>query len=227
MEVNCIYTMSFDCIVLVLTTVKLLKSPGRSSLWHLLFRQGIIYFIVALVAYILLATFLLLNLNPIMNIIFLVPTASASAIVASRLFASLVNFSQQDVYVASSRRITPVGESRPSGGNSNDGALSRKRKGAGDTVAGIAFRIIGEGIDSMGGIDGEDTTTGTSGLTVLDLKPDYRSGTRNDDGKVAVRMETTHSSGSVPGEIHADMVDLEKAESLSHERGLKSFVHDG
>jgi len=55
--------MSFDCLVLVLTTIKLLRSPGRSSLWHLLFRQGIIYFIVALVAYILLATFLLLNLN--------------------------------------------------------------------------------------------------------------------------------------------------------------------
>ena len=159
-----------------------------------------------------------------MNIIFLVPTAAASAIVASRLFASLVNFSQQDVYVASSRRITPVGESRPTGGSSN---LSGKRKGAGDTVAGIAFRIIGEGIDSMGGMDGEDMTTGATGLTVLDLKPDYRSGTRNDSGEVAVRMETTtHGSGSVPGEIHADMVDLEKAESLSHERSLKSFVHD-
>src|ERR1700730_15861023 len=88
----------------------------------------------------------------IMNTIFLVPTAAASPIVASRLFASLVNFSQRDVYVASSRRITPVGESRPTGGNSNDDTLSRKSKGGGNTVAGIAFRIIGEGIDSMGGM---------------------------------------------------------------------------
>ena len=55
--------LSFDTVVLVLTTTRLLKSPGRSSLWHLLFRQGIVYFIVALIAYILLATFLLLNLN--------------------------------------------------------------------------------------------------------------------------------------------------------------------
>jgi len=162
-----------------------------------------------------------------MNIIFLVPTASASAIVASRLFASLVNFSQQDVYVASSRRITPVGESLPTDGTGNDDTLSRKRNRAGNTVAGIAFRIIGEGIDSMGGMDGLDTTTGTSGLTVLDLKPDYRTGTRSDDGEAAVRMETTtHGSCSVPGEIHGNMVDLEKAESLSHEHSMKSFVHD-
>ena len=130
-----------------------------------------------------------------------------SPIVASRLFASLVHYSQRDVYVASSRRITPVGESRPTGGNSNDDTLSRKSKGGGNTVAGIAFRIIGEGIDSMGGMEGEDTTTGTNALTVLDLKPDYRSGTRNDN-EIAVRMETTtHCSGSVPGEIHANMVD--------------------
>ena len=38
-------------------------SPGRSSLWHLLFRQGIAYFLVALIANIIPAIFLALNLN--------------------------------------------------------------------------------------------------------------------------------------------------------------------
>lgn len=55
--------MSFDFLVLVLTTTGLLMSPGRSSLWHLLFRQGIAYFLVALIANIIPAIFLALNLN--------------------------------------------------------------------------------------------------------------------------------------------------------------------
>ena len=42
--------MSFDLIVLILTTVGLIMSPGRSSLWQLLFRQGIVYFMVAFVS---------------------------------------------------------------------------------------------------------------------------------------------------------------------------------
>jgi len=55
--------MSFDFIVLVLTTTGLVMSPGRSSLWQLLFRQGIIYFLVAFIANMVPAIFLLLNLN--------------------------------------------------------------------------------------------------------------------------------------------------------------------
>ena len=54
---------SFDFIVMVLMTIKLVKHPCRSSLWHLLFRQGIIYFLVAFLANLLPATFGLLNLN--------------------------------------------------------------------------------------------------------------------------------------------------------------------
>lgn len=55
--------MSFDLIVLTLTAVGLVLSPGRSSLWQLLFRQGIVYFFVAFVSNLIAATFLLLNLN--------------------------------------------------------------------------------------------------------------------------------------------------------------------
>lgn len=55
--------MLFDLIVLVLTTVGLTMSPTRSSLWQLLFRQGIIYFVVAFIANMLPTIFALLNLN--------------------------------------------------------------------------------------------------------------------------------------------------------------------
>ena len=55
--------MSFDLVVLVLTTIGLVRSPSRSSLWQLLFRQGAIYFLVAFIANTVPVVFLLLNLN--------------------------------------------------------------------------------------------------------------------------------------------------------------------
>lgn len=57
--------MLFDFIVLVLTTIGLVMTPasGRSSLWQLLFQQGVVYFLVAFVANLLPTIFLLLNLN--------------------------------------------------------------------------------------------------------------------------------------------------------------------
>ena len=55
--------MLFDFIVLAFTTVRLLKSPGQSSLWRLLFRQGIVYFLIAFAAYLLPTIFLFLDLN--------------------------------------------------------------------------------------------------------------------------------------------------------------------
>ena len=55
--------MLLDLTVLVLTAIGLLMSPGRSSLWHLLFRQGIIYFLVAFIANVVPTVFVLLNLN--------------------------------------------------------------------------------------------------------------------------------------------------------------------
>jgi len=55
--------MLFDLIVLVLTTIGLVMSPARSSLWQLLFQQGIIYFLVAFIANMTSAIFLVVNLN--------------------------------------------------------------------------------------------------------------------------------------------------------------------
>jgi len=55
--------MLFDFLVLMLTTIRLVTTPGRSSLWQLLFQQGVVYFLVAFVANLLPTIFLLLNLN--------------------------------------------------------------------------------------------------------------------------------------------------------------------
>ena len=118
--------MSFDLIVLVLTTIALMKSPNRSSLWQLLFGQGLIYFLVAFIFNTIPAIFLVLNLNstyffnfsqPFMNngapstlmytyivmvdTMFTMPAVVASSIVACRSFISLANFLHKDVYVYS------------------------------------------------------------------------------------------------------------------------------
>ena len=55
--------MLFDLLVLALTTIRLLKSPGRSSLCRLLFQQGIVYFLIAFTAYLVPTIFLFLQLN--------------------------------------------------------------------------------------------------------------------------------------------------------------------
>ena len=55
--------MLFDLLVLLLTTIGLVISPGRSSLWHLLFRQGVVYFVVAFISNLIPAIFIPIDLN--------------------------------------------------------------------------------------------------------------------------------------------------------------------
>ncbi|KDQ07163.1 hypothetical protein BOTBODRAFT_614745 [Botryobasidium botryosum FD-172 SS1] len=113
-----IYTMLFDLVVLLLTVIGLLLSPGRSSnLWTLLFKDGVVYFIVAFSVNLISTVFLLMNLNPVMNVMFTVPAATASAIVSCRVFVRLSQFTSRDVYFHSTSIVgnTPqVGSQRNS-----------------------------------------------------------------------------------------------------------------
>lgn len=80
--------MGFDLVVLVLSTIGL-RRCGRPSLWKLLFRDGIIYFVIAFSANLIVVVFLLLNLNPIMDVMFFLPAACITASVATRSFVRL------------------------------------------------------------------------------------------------------------------------------------------
>ncbi|KAF7794913.1 hypothetical protein EIP86_006056 [Pleurotus ostreatoroseus] len=89
-----IYSMCFDLVVLILTTVKLLMPGGRrSQLMNMLFKDGLIYFLIAFVANLLATVFMLMNLNAIMSVIFNVPAAVASTIVACRAVRRLSKWS--------------------------------------------------------------------------------------------------------------------------------------
>lgn len=97
-----LYTMSYDFIVLVLTLWGLLTTPGRSGLWSLIFRDGILYFALSFFFNVFPAVFNILNLNPAMNIIVTVPVGVAGTMTATRLVRGLQEFNNKDVYVHSS-----------------------------------------------------------------------------------------------------------------------------
>ena len=257
--------MSFDLLVLILTTVGLVISPTRSSLWHLVFRQGVIFFLVAFIANMLPTVFLVLKLNgmyffydfvtsvvvygpPIhhlhiemMNVMFTISAAVASSIVACRSFVSLTNFRQRDRYVYSSTPC-PVTGTRPGGSSditqvhpSEDGTCASNgnragRRGLGNTIAGITFRI-GAGIDSMGQVYSvDDVNTATrpiSALAATGSKPGCGFGDVNEKVDAAVHVETTtHSNDDVQSEDHVIVVGWESVESLSHGHRQKIFAPD-
>ncbi|EIN14724.1 hypothetical protein PUNSTDRAFT_49408 [Punctularia strigosozonata HHB-11173 SS5] len=98
-----IYTMCFDFVTMLLNAVKLARPrSGHSSLTRLLFTDGLIYFVIAFVANTIATIFMVMNLNAVMSIMFVVPAATASTIVATRAFRRLSNFSQSlNVYSGS------------------------------------------------------------------------------------------------------------------------------
>lgn len=95
------YTMAFDFTVLAVSTAGLLRSGGRqgSDLWKLLFRDGIVYFLVAFIGNAVAAVFTILHLNAVMDILFTVPAAVFSTIVACRAVRRLSEWANQDVYI--------------------------------------------------------------------------------------------------------------------------------
>ncbi|KAI8976579.1 hypothetical protein BD414DRAFT_495905 [Trametes punicea] len=99
-----IYSMCFDLFILVLSMYKLVLGVrgGRSQLMTLLFKDGLVYFIIAFLSNLLATVFIMLNLNAIMSVIFNVPAAIFSTIVACRAVRRLTNFSQKGPEIFSS-----------------------------------------------------------------------------------------------------------------------------
>ncbi|KAG9014258.1 hypothetical protein FRB94_013568 [Tulasnella sp. JGI-2019a] len=93
-----IYTMCFDFCVLAATTVGLYRLPGRqgttsvNKLWGLLFRDGLVFFLVAFTSNLVAVIFVLADLNPVLTIICSVPAASITSIVSGRLFVRLSTY---------------------------------------------------------------------------------------------------------------------------------------
>ncbi|KIJ62163.1 hypothetical protein HYDPIDRAFT_136711 [Hydnomerulius pinastri MD-312] len=94
-----IYSMCFDFVVLCLSAYRLAWTPRRtgtngtqSKLVRMIFADGLVYFFIAFLANLIATIFMIMNLNAIMSIIFNVPAAIASTIVASRVVRRLYNY---------------------------------------------------------------------------------------------------------------------------------------
>ncbi|TFK73442.1 hypothetical protein BDN72DRAFT_734008, partial [Pluteus cervinus] len=94
-----IYSMCFDFVVLMLNLWKLLgigsnsgRSLLKSKIGQIIFEDGLIFFIIAFLINLIATVFMLLNLNPIMTVIFNVPAAVFSTMAACRAVRRLTNF---------------------------------------------------------------------------------------------------------------------------------------
>ncbi|KAG6850092.1 hypothetical protein H0H93_001225 [Arthromyces matolae] len=98
-----VYSMCFDLIVLGLNAYKLLDISSRdksfmtSRIAKMIFEDGLIFFVIAFIANLLATIFMIINLNQIMSVIFNVPAAVASTIVASRVVRRLTNYNNKPV----------------------------------------------------------------------------------------------------------------------------------
>ena len=140
----------------------------------------------------------------IMNVMFSTTAALSASIVACRAFVSLTNFSQKDVYARPPAPYQGGGREgvRQAGGrvcgsggsdSDSDGALPQQKRRMRNVIAGIIFRNMAAGIDSMGETysTNELGAARTVGTLVLDLKPDCDYGGANANGGVVVHTETT------------------------------------
>jgi len=144
--------MVFDLIVLVLNAWKLLGmgvgiGVGRgtsagSGIGRMIFGDGLIFFLIAFLSNALATVFMLLNLNSFMSVIFNVPAAVASTIVASRAVRRLTNFGAQgpEVFVSSSHQISNNAQFRSSSGGRGLG-LGLNLKGGVRTVPSVGVHV--------------------------------------------------------------------------------------
>ncbi|KAL6299474.1 hypothetical protein BKA93DRAFT_589421 [Sparassis latifolia] len=91
-----VYTAFFDMLILAMTVLRLFSvgEAHGSPLWVRLYRQGIWYFVTALLVGLIILVFAGLNLNPVMNIIFTVPGIVISVIASSRAVISLTKLKE-------------------------------------------------------------------------------------------------------------------------------------
>ncbi|KAF8162464.1 hypothetical protein K438DRAFT_2025470 [Mycena galopus ATCC 62051] len=134
------YSMVFDLLVFLLNAYKLgMKRKSRSKLSKMIFKDGLIYFFVAFFFNLLATVFMFLNLNSILVIMFNVPAAVASTIVATRAVRRLTNFTTQgpEIYAPSG---SSSGQFRSHSGNR--GLSNSARGGARDlTRSGVHVQM--------------------------------------------------------------------------------------
>ncbi|KAF8699192.1 hypothetical protein RHS03_07435, partial [Rhizoctonia solani] len=154
------YTMAFDFLVLILSVAGLMRTGhGRGSgLWNLLFQDGIAYFAVAFVGNLVAAIFAILHLNAAMDIMFTVPAAVFSAIVAMRCVRRLSDWTGKDVYVQYVIFLTSSPTLRAYGRRKPNSSSARATGGSRQQTSGKKTNATGPGVNI--GMDTYSSNTG-------------------------------------------------------------------
>ncbi|KAI9461159.1 hypothetical protein F5148DRAFT_248797 [Russula earlei] len=103
-----IIALSTDLVLLLIILIGLLrwrfKEGGPSSLTRFLWKQGLIWLLLATVAYVPAVLFLSLNLNPPFNLMFQTPALVTVTIAATRMYRSLSDYGSRDISVSLPKR---------------------------------------------------------------------------------------------------------------------------
>ncbi|KAG9033903.1 hypothetical protein FRB95_014106 [Tulasnella sp. JGI-2019a] len=101
-KVQFIYTMCFDFIVLCLALRALLKLPGVSSLWKLLFFDGLAYFLIAFTCYLAVTIVAVLDFNGLMMYMVSDPATIIATTAANRSFVRVFTYQENIISLPSS-----------------------------------------------------------------------------------------------------------------------------
>ncbi|TDL20871.1 hypothetical protein BD410DRAFT_841059 [Rickenella mellea] len=110
LAIGFIYTMVFDFTILCLSATKLWRNnhhAGRTfPVSKMLFRDGLIYFLVTFVVKLAATIFLLMDLNAVMSIILNVPAAAVSMVMASHAVRRLTELREvEEEFIAGSESL--------------------------------------------------------------------------------------------------------------------------
>jgi len=121
-KLNIIATLITDVILLVIMLIGLIRSRHYGGdtfgLGQLLWKQGVIWLVLASIAEVPPTVFICLNLNDMFNLMFQVPSLTIMSIAATRMYRTLADFAEftdiaQDSQQTSNRAIPRIRVSSP------------------------------------------------------------------------------------------------------------------
>ncbi|CAL1698776.1 unnamed protein product [Somion occarium] len=121
---NLIYSMVIDFIVLALTSWKTfrLRNKSRKSLGGLIIQDGLIFFASSVCGNVIATVFMILNLSPIMSVIFNIPAAAISAIAATRAVRKLTRWTSEGPHIFYTHADLPTSGDGSNGPNKQQSA---------------------------------------------------------------------------------------------------------
>ncbi|OBZ76866.1 hypothetical protein A0H81_02927 [Grifola frondosa] len=99
-RLNTIVAFATDVLMLIVMLVGIWVKRASGGLYRLVYRQGIIWFLVAIIFYVPLVVLVTLNLNDAMNVLFQMPVCIAMTLCATRMHRGLYEYANTTHVVA-------------------------------------------------------------------------------------------------------------------------------